>query len=92
MKEEKVKFLFFPKEMPMNKVILQIGLLLFFVSIVVFSLRGGEILDIVMRAFIVFIGATGVMGLAGFLSLIFMHPKPRREAQTGAHATESKVS
>lgn len=76
----------------MNKIIFQIGLLLFFVSIVLFSMSGGEILDVVMRAFIVFIGATGVMGLVGFLSLIFTQPKAQREHHNGPHVSESKVS
>jgi hypothetical protein len=76
----------------MNKIIFQIGLLLFFVSIVLFSMSGGEILDVVMRAFIVFIGATGVMGLVGFLSLIFMQPKPQRDSRGATHVSESKAS
>ncbi|MGE5314668.1 MAG: hypothetical protein ACM3Q4_08255 [Acidobacteriota bacterium] len=76
----------------MNKIIFQIGLLLFFVSIVLFSMSGGEILDVVMRAFIVFIGATGVMGLVGFLSLVFMQPKVQREQHSGAHVSEQKAS
>jgi hypothetical protein len=76
----------------MNKIIFQIGLLLFFVSIVLFSMSGGEILDVVMRAFIVFIGATGIMGLVGFLSLIFMQPKSQREHHNGTHVSEPKAS
>lgn len=77
----------------MNKIIFQIGLLLFFVSIVLFSMSGGEILDVVMRAFIVFIGATGVMGLVGFVTLIFTtQSKSQREPHTsGAHVSESKA-
>ena len=77
----------------MNKVIFQIGLLLFFVSIVLFSMSGGEILDVVMRAFIVFIGATGVMGLVGFLSLIFStQARTQRDHHNGQHITETKAS
>ena len=77
----------------MNKVIFQIGLLIFFVSIVLFSMSGGEILDVVMRAFIVFIGATGVMGLVGFVSLIFTtQARGPRDHRGGPQISETKVS
>jgi hypothetical protein len=77
----------------MNKIIFQIGLLLFFVSIVLFSLSGGEILDVVMRAFIVFIGATGVMGLVGFLSLIFsQQARNQRDHRNAPQISETKAS
>jgi hypothetical protein len=77
----------------MNKIIFQIGLLLFFVSIVLFSMSGGEILDVVMRAFIVFIGATGVMGLVGFLSLIFsQQARNQRDHHNGPQVSETKAS
>jgi hypothetical protein len=76
----------------MNKIIFQIGLLLFFVSIVLFSMSGGEILDIVMRAFIVFIGSTGVMGLVGFISLIFsQQSRSPRDRRSGPQISETKV-
>jgi len=77
----------------MNKVIFQIGLLLFFVSIVLFSMSGGEILDVVMRAFIVFIGATGVMGLVGFVSLIFSQQvRNTGDHHSGPRMSETKAS
>ncbi len=77
----------------MNKVIFQIGLLLFFVSIVLFSMSGGEILDVVMRAFIVFIGATGVMGLVGFLSLVFsQQARSTADHHSGPRISETKAS
>ncbi len=76
----------------MNKIIFQIGLLLFFVSIVLFSMSGGEILDVVMRAFIVFIGATGVMGLVGFISIIFTTQTRNHRDHNGPQISETKAS
>lgn len=76
----------------MNKIIFQIGLLLFFVSIVLFSMSGGEILDVIMRAFIVFIGATGVMGLVAFLSIIFTTQESGHRERSRQQISETKAS
>ena len=73
-----------------NKTIFQMGLLTFFVSIVGFSLTGGSVLDIVTRAFIVFVGATCLMGIIGFL-WVTMKTQPRHEPHK-QQATEVKHS
>ncbi|MBK8945032.1 MAG: hypothetical protein IPM32_07120 [Ignavibacteriae bacterium] len=42
----------------MNKIILNIGLLLFFISIIIFSQQGMLVEDILVRSFIIFFVAT----------------------------------
>ncbi len=42
----------------MNKIILNIGLLLFFISLIIFSQQGMLVEDILLRSFIIFFVAT----------------------------------
>ncbi|MBK7104427.1 MAG: hypothetical protein IPH62_03995 [Ignavibacteriae bacterium] len=42
----------------MNKIILNIGLLIFFVSVIIFSQQGMLVEDILVRSFIIFFVAT----------------------------------
>ncbi|PID62461.1 MAG: hypothetical protein CR986_01455 [Ignavibacteriae bacterium] len=53
----------------MNKIVLNIGLLIFFVSIIIFSQQGMQIEDILIRSFIVFFVATLMLTVLA-LSLI----------------------
>lgn len=45
----------------MNKIIFQVGLLSFCVSVVIFSTMGNEVLEVVSKSFIVFIAAIVTM-------------------------------
>ena len=42
----------------MNKIILHIGLLMFFISIIIFSQQGMLVQDVLLRSFIIFFVAT----------------------------------
>jgi len=53
----------------MNKIVLNIGLLIFFLSIIFFSQRGLAVEDIIMRALIIFVVSTILMSI---LVIIFI--------------------
>lgn len=42
----------------MNKIILNVGLLIFFISIIIFSQQGMLVEDVLLKSFIIFIVAT----------------------------------
>lgn len=60
----------------MNKIIFQVGLLIFFVCIVLFTNQSVSLLDAVARAFLVFIGVVFVATLALGASLLFSRERP----------------
>lgn len=66
----------------MTKVVLQVGMLAFFVSAVVFGTQGLPLFDIIARAFIVFIGVVMVQ----VVLLIAATSMKRAPAQKGASA------
>lgn len=53
----------------MNKIVLNIGLLSFFLAIIYFSQRGMSMEDVIVRSFAVFIVLTILLGI---LALIFL--------------------
>lgn len=55
----------------MNKIIFQIGLLAFFVCIVIFSSQEGSILDAISRSFLVFIGVVLFAAVVLGVSMLF---------------------
>ncbi len=53
----------------MNKIVLQFGLLVFFISIIFFSQKGFEILDVIVRSLTIF---TVVTIMLSILALAFI--------------------
>lgn len=53
----------------MNKILLQIGLLFFFLSLIFFSQLGLPVIDVIVRSFIVFMA---IMVMSSVLTLIFI--------------------
>lgn len=51
----------------MNKIIFQVGLLAFCISTVIFSVLGLPLLEVIAKAFIVFIAA-----IAGIIAIVFI--------------------
>ncbi|NUN69067.1 MAG: hypothetical protein HUU02_05100 [Bacteroidetes bacterium] len=69
----------------MNKIIFQVGLLSFCVSVVIFSTLGNEMLDVVSKSFIVFIAAIVTMvGIIVAASMLSEKPKTEPENNTAA--------
>jgi hypothetical protein len=61
----------------MNKIIFQVGLLSFCVSVVVFTTLGNEVLEVVSKSFIVFIAAIVTMiGVVVGTSMLSAKEKP----------------
>ncbi len=76
----------------MNKIILQIGALAFFVSLVAFSTERFPLLDTVARAFIVFIIVTLALSvlLALMMLMVSKGAKAQKEqARANTNATQS---
>jgi len=76
----------------MNKAIFKIGLLSFFVSLVIFSTEGFTLLGIVSRAFVVFVSV--VLCLGGILAAgLFLagqsKPRPKEEHRQAAKPAQS---
>jgi hypothetical protein len=64
----------------MNKIIFQVGLLSFCVSVVIFSTLGNEMLEVVSKSFIVFIAAIVMMvGIVVATSMLSVKEKTETE-------------
>lgn len=69
----------------MNKIIFQVGLLSFCVSVVIFSILGNDMLDVVSKSFIVFIAAIVTMvGIIVAASMLSEKQKTEPENNTAA--------
>ncbi|NOX18818.1 MAG: hypothetical protein GXO87_11125 [Chlorobi bacterium] len=51
----------------MNKIVLNFGLLVFFLSLVVFSQQGLPIEDVFLKAFLIFVSVTLILGVITIL-------------------------
>jgi Na+/pantothenate symporter len=70
----------------MNKIIFQIGLLVFCVSVVVFTTLGNDVVDVIARSFIVFIASiVAMVGVVVATSLLSVKEKVNPE-ETGKTA------
>lgn len=70
----------------MNKIIFQVGMLAFCVSVVIFSTLGDEVLNVVSKSFIVFIAAiVAMVGVITATSLLSVKEKTSPE-ETGKTA------
>jgi hypothetical protein len=70
----------------MTRVIFQIGLLAFCVAAVVFGLELQDILEVVARAFIVFIAVIGAMMVILLVGASFHRQAPQEAAPHAAHS------
>lgn len=66
----------------MNKIIFQIGLLAFFVCIVIFASQNYTIIDTVSRSFIVFMGVVLLASLALAMSVLFTTKQGNKSANS----------
>lgn len=66
----------------MRALILQIGLLLFFVSIITLWLQGIDIIIAVAKSFILFVIATGLMSLVMYLFVFLKRGEKKEEIST----------
>jgi hypothetical protein len=70
----------------MNKIIFQIGLLVFCVSVVVFTILGNDVVDVIARSFIIFIASiVAMVGIVVATSLLSVKEKVNPE-ETGKTA------
>ncbi|MBW7886924.1 MAG: hypothetical protein H3C35_01010 [Bacteroidetes bacterium] len=66
----------------MNKIIFQIGLLAFCVTAVVYASMGMDIVEIIAKAFVVFIATIGaLLGVVFVASMMTVKPKETNEAE-----------
>ncbi|MCX7762091.1 MAG: hypothetical protein N2252_04530 [Candidatus Kryptonium sp.] len=62
--------------------ILQIGLLLFFVSIITLWLQGIDIIIAVARSFVLFVAVTGLLSLVMYLFVFLKKSEKKEEIST----------
>ncbi len=75
----------------MRAVIFQIGLLLFFVSILTLWLRGMDIIIAVVKSFVLFVASTLVMFLMAYLFIYLKQGENRVDSSEGGQLKDSKV-
>ncbi len=59
----------------MNKIILNVGLLLFFLAIIYFSQRQLPVADVLVRSFAVFVFTTGMLAVIGIVFIRSINKK-----------------
>lgn len=59
----------------MNKIILNVGLLVFFLSIIFFSQRQLPVADVLIRSLTIFIFATGALAIIGIIFIRSINKK-----------------
>lgn len=69
----------------MNKIILNVGLLSFFLSIIYFSQRGLSLEDVVLRSFAVFIIITLLLGILALTFLKAINKTAQKKSETLAN-------
>ncbi|MCX7984354.1 MAG: hypothetical protein N3A63_05580 [Bacteroidetes bacterium] len=70
----------------MNKLIFQIGILAFFISIVIFGVQQFSLFDTLARAFIVFITVV-LFGILLVVFVTYIHEKNETTKQSESHNT-----
>ena len=79
----------------MNRVIFQIGMLSFFIAMVVFGIQGYSLIDLVTRSFIVFMGVllalTGVFAAGAFFARQTAEVR-KEELRQSAKQTQSSAT
>lgn len=78
----------------MNKIILQFGLLSFFVSIIIFSQQGIPLQDVIIRAFVVFVILTIMISILVIVFIKFInktsYEKQKELSENLAGSTENE--
>ncbi len=75
----------------MRSIIFQIGLLLFFVSIVALWLQGVDIIVAIVKSFVLFVASTLVMFLMAYLFIYLRHSEDKNEALTNGNFKDSRA-
>ncbi len=75
----------------MRSIIFQIGLLLFFVSIVALWLQGMDIIVAVVKSFVLFVGVTLVMFLMAYLFIYLRNSEDKNEVSANGNFKDSKA-
>ncbi len=75
----------------MRSMIFQIGLLLFFVSIVTLWLQGMDIIVAVVKSFVLFVASTLVMFLMAYLFIYLRRGEDKSEVLTNGNVKDSKA-
>lgn len=75
----------------MRSVIFQIGLLLFFVSIVALWLQGMDIIVAVVKSFVLFVVATLMMFLMAYLLIYLRNSGDKNEVSSNGNFNDSKA-
>lgn len=65
----------------MNKIVLRIGLLIFFLSVIFFSQRGIPVWDVLLRSFVIFVVFTIMISM---LAIAFMRALKKNEDEKKA--------
>lgn len=74
----------------MNKIIFQLGLLAFFVSIIFFASQNHAILDTIARSFIVFVGVVFFATLVLAVSMLFTNKAKGNSADVAPRAIKTQ--
>ncbi len=69
----------------MNKIVLNIGLLSFFLSLIYFSQRGLVLEDIILRSFAVFVILTILLGILALLFLKAINKSSQKKSENLAN-------
>lgn len=59
----------------MNKIIINVGLLLFFLAIIFFSQRQLPVVEVLVRSFAIFIFSTGMLAIIGIIFIRSINKK-----------------
>ena len=70
----------------MNKIVLNFGLLVFFLSLVVFSQQGLPIEDVLLKSFLIFVSVTLILGV---ITIIFIKAINKAALEKGKHLQEN---
>ena len=72
----------------MNKIVLNFGLLVFFISIIVYSQQGLQIEDVLLRSFIIFILVTVMLSI---LAIAFLKAINRASLEKGKNLNDNLI-
>ncbi len=70
----------------MNKIVMNVGMLFFFLSIIFFSQMNLPLIDVLIRSFAIFIFLTGMLGV---LALVFIRSINKKSFEKGNDFSEN---
>ncbi len=72
----------------MNKIVLNFGLLVFFIAIIIYSQQGLQIEDVLLRAFVIFVLVTVMLSI---LAIAFLKAINRASLEKGKQLKETFI-